>query len=121
MAASWRSAEAIAWRRLYFTKAWKALRVAQLVAEPFCKYCETIGKLEAATVCDHKIPHKGDRDLFFDPENLQSLCAPCHDSGKAREEGRGFSVASDADGYPLDSNHPINKNIKDGEQTSLLR
>ncbi|WP_262568948.1 HNH endonuclease [Agrobacterium tumefaciens] len=37
-------------------------------------------------ICDHITPHKGDRDLFFDAQNLQTLCKPCHDTVKQREE-----------------------------------
>ncbi|WP_245482984.1 HNH endonuclease [Agrobacterium sp. CNPSo 2736] len=47
------------------------------------------GRIEVDTsklICDHVTPHKGDRDLFFDASNLQTLCKPCHDTVKQREE-----------------------------------
>jgi hypothetical protein len=33
-----------------------------------------------ATVVDHIIPHTGDPELFWDVDNLQGLCDPCHNS-----------------------------------------
>ena len=51
-------------------------------------------------VVDHRIPHKGDRVLFYDADNLQALCKPLHDSKTAREDG-GFGRA------PQDPNAPV--------------
>ena len=36
---------------------------------------------------DHIIPHKGNLELFWDEDNLQALCKPCHDR-KTAKEGR---------------------------------
>ena len=41
-----------------------------------------------ASVVDHVTPHQGDQRLFWDEANHQSLCKPCHDGDKAREEAR---------------------------------
>jgi 5-methylcytosine-specific restriction enzyme A len=41
----------------------------------------------SATVADHITPHKGDPVLFWDPDNLQSLCAACHGRKTATEDG----------------------------------
>jgi len=60
------------------------------------------GKVTAATVADHKTPHKGDEGLFFDELNLQSLCKPCHDSAKQRLEKSGHLIGCDESGVPLD-------------------
>jgi 5-methylcytosine-specific restriction protein A len=38
-------------------------------------------------VVDHIIPHKGDKDLFWDSNNWQPLCKTCHDEKTAREDG----------------------------------
>ena len=61
--------------------------------------CQREGRVTAATVVDHKIPHKGDQRLFWDPANWQSLCKPHHDRDKQREE-RGRFQAVGADGWP---------------------
>lgn len=96
-----RSAEAASWQRLYKLARWRRLREAQLSHEPLCRYCLRQEIVEAATVCDHVDPHKGDEDKFFDPDNLQSLCAPCHDRVKQREECGQVVVTIGIDGYPI--------------------
>jgi 5-methylcytosine-specific restriction protein A len=72
-----------AWHHMYSTPEWRRLRLAQLAEEPLCRECRPA--VVVATEADHVIPHKGDRALFFDPENLQSLCKPCHSEKTMRE------------------------------------
>ena len=96
------------WRHLYKTAAWQRLRESQLAQEPLCRYCSEMGRTTAATVCDHIEPHKGDEQLFFDADNLQSLCKTCHDSVKQREEHLGIRIGADTNGYPLDPSHHWN-------------
>ena len=106
-----RSEAAREWRKLYNTAEWKRLRAAQLAKEPACRFCLAFNP-EApspATVVDHIIPHKGDRDLFFDPDNLQSLDAPCHDQLKRQVELTGYHSMMGQDGFPLDPRHPFNR------------
>jgi 5-methylcytosine-specific restriction enzyme A len=67
--------------------AWQKRRAMHLRANPLCAYCLDKGLVEPATVADHITPHRGDPDLFNGP--LQSLCASCHSSDKAKQEGRG--------------------------------
>lgn len=93
------------WRHLYNSKAWHRLRTKQLMAEPLCAYCQALGRVTAAQVVDHKTPHKGDAELFHDPDNLQSLCKTCHDSAKQRQEKSGHLVGCDASGIPVDPGH----------------
>jgi 5-methylcytosine-specific restriction endonuclease McrA len=63
----------------------------------------------AAFAVDHIVPHRGDRRLLLDRNNLQSLCQRCHDSHKQGIERRGYDTTVDASGWPVDSNHPVNK------------
>lgn len=91
--------------RLYNTKAWYRLRWHQLQSEPLCKYCQATGRLTPATVVDHVRPHKGDSQLFHDPDNLSSLCKTCHDKAKAILESRGTLIGGDTSGTPLDPDH----------------
>nr|WP_236854405.1 HNH endonuclease [Brucella pseudogrignonensis] len=65
-------------------------------------FCLRVGDVEPATVCDHRIPHKGDVSLFWNPDNLQSLCKPCHDGTKQRMELGQTIVTFGADGWPID-------------------
>jgi 5-methylcytosine-specific restriction endonuclease McrA len=68
---------------------WQRERLVFLRANPLCVYCAQEGRVTAASVVDHRIPHQGDERLFWDRSNWQPLCAPCHDSVKKREEARG--------------------------------
>ena len=97
------------WAHLYNTAAWKRLRRQQLDAQPLCLMCMRAGKATEANVVDHRIPHKGERDLFFDARNLQSLCKLHHDSAKAKEESRGVVIGCDVNGVPLDPNSHWNR------------
>ena len=36
---------------------------------------------------DHIEPHKGDDTLFWDQDNWQPLCKPCHSRKTATEDG----------------------------------
>ena len=79
------------------------MRKAQLERESCCVMCrDTFGRTRPATVADHIIPHRGDLALFYDTNNLQSLCAECHSKHKQREElGLLPKHEFDASGYPV--------------------
>src|SRR5262245_2509890 len=94
------------WRAWYKTPEWQATRKAQLQAEALCRRCLQRGRRVMATVADHVSPHRGDRKLFLDRNNLQSLCATCHNSSKQAEERRGYAIGNGPDGRPLDPSHP---------------
>ncbi|MBO0718455.1 MAG: HNH endonuclease [Rhizobiales bacterium] len=93
---------------LYNTKQWRARRRHQLATAPFCCMCLNEGRAVPATIADHKIPHHGDFNAFFFGE-LQSLCKLHHDSAKQRAEFRGYDPQIGVDGYPVDPQHPVNK------------
>lgn len=65
---------------------WRKARVGWLKHHPLCAECERHGETTAATVVDHIIPHRGDRKLFWDRNNWQSLCKACHDKKTGRGE-----------------------------------
>ncbi|WP_305954200.1 HNH endonuclease signature motif containing protein [Paenibacillus sp. FSL H8-0259] len=54
---------------------------------PVCVMCLAAGTVEAATVVDHIIPHKGDDKLFWRRSNWQPLCASCHGEKTVKEDG----------------------------------
>ncbi len=58
---------------------WKEARLQFIGEHPLCVECESGGRLEAASVVDHVVPHRGDVSLFWDIANWQSLCKRCHD------------------------------------------
>ena len=61
-----------------YTAEWQKARREYLKEYPLCRHCEQRGRLEAAVLIDHIIPHKGDMDLFWDHNNWQPLCQECH-------------------------------------------
>jgi len=81
------------WRAWFNLARWKKLRIATFVRDLFTCQMPGCGRVEGKTallVADHRIPHRGDPDLFWDPDNLQTLCKPCHDGAKqAAERARG--------------------------------
>lgn len=83
------------WRPLYRSKRWRALR--QVVLKRAGWRCEQTGELligkdpePNSPVIDHKIPHHGDLDLFWDESNLQAVSRAYHDGEKKRLERRGL-------------------------------
>lgn len=84
-----RGRDSAQWHKLYLTRLWREeLRPGQLLREPWCRECARRGLRTPATDVDHIRPHKGDRALFADPGNLESLCHACH-SRKTLRENRG--------------------------------
>lgn len=57
---------------------WRKARVRHLKQNPLCVHCLEKGLIVPANEVDHVIPHKGDKKLFWDKDNWQSLCKPCH-------------------------------------------
>lgn len=58
---------------------WQQAREGFLRKHPLCVMCEANGLVRASTVVDHKQAHRGDQALFWDRNNWQALCKPCHD------------------------------------------
>jgi len=77
-----------AWKRWYHTARWKRLRIEVFARDMFT--CQMCGRLQGNTsklVADHRRPHRGNAQLFWDMNNLQTLCdSPCHSSAKQRDE-----------------------------------
>jgi 5-methylcytosine-specific restriction enzyme A len=93
-------------RRLYDSVRWRKVRRMWLAEHPLCAMCTRQGRTTAAVVVDHVKPHEGDHELFWDQNNYQSLCYSCHSGIKRQQERHGYSQAADANGLPMDSNHP---------------
>jgi hypothetical protein len=68
----------------YNRRFWRdQLRPFILRRDPLCTICDRA----ASTVADHKIPHRGDWELFKDDANLAGVCKPCHDRKTAEKDG----------------------------------
>ena len=105
---SWRGTKTSSTARGYGYK-WQKASKAFLDANPFCFRCERQGRLRAATIVNHRIPHRGDLQLFWDRTNWESSCKPCHDGPTQAEERSGMVKGTDASGRPLDPAHPWNR------------
>ncbi|MCQ2137873.1 MAG: HNH endonuclease [Bacteroidales bacterium] len=70
----------------YTSPAWRALRNKFIQQHPLCEMCIKEGRMPAAAmVVDHIVPiNKGGAPL--NPENLQALCASCHNRKSAKED-----------------------------------
>ena len=77
------------YRAWYKLARWVKERAAFLAEHPLCVdvFGFHDGSVVAANVVDHKVPHKGDWDLFWDQTNWQSMCKPCHDHKTVVEDG----------------------------------
>lgn len=73
-----------------YSVAWQRARAGFLKSHPLCKSHEKQCEVVVATVVDHIVPHKGDKVLFWDHDNWQPLCKPCHDRKTATEDGGGW-------------------------------
>ena len=98
-------------KRLYDSRRWRTASKLFLSREEniLCHYCLMSGRETPATVVHHITPHKGDYDLFWDESNWMGLCKECHDRiGQITDNG-GLIPGCDADGNPVDPNHPWNR------------
>jgi len=78
------------------TARWQRLRLKVLKRDEYtCQQTGMLlsGKHPAANspVVDHIEPHRGDPDLFWDEENLQSVTKEWHDRVKQSMEKRGLA------------------------------
>jgi 5-methylcytosine-specific restriction protein A len=108
-----RSEEAQTYRTLYSSKHWKTLRRQALTRDAYqCQHSGCGAHLQAgrdhprSAVVHHLKPHKGDLELFFDLDNLQSVCWTCHSGDIQSMEARGYDSTIGVDGWPTDPKHP---------------
>jgi len=75
------------WSKWYATSQWSNLRKLVLGRDPICCWNEH-GEacIKPSTIVDHIRPHRGDRSLWADLNNLQGLCAHHHGVKTARED-----------------------------------
>ncbi|MDM1274034.1 MULTISPECIES: HNH endonuclease signature motif containing protein [Acinetobacter] len=70
---------------------WKKHRDQFLLEHPLCVECRRKGYVMPATVVDHIVPHKGDKELFWDKKNWQPLCETHHNIKTASEDRGSWS------------------------------
>ncbi len=75
-----------------YTTEWDKFARAFLASNPLCQYCATQGRVSAAELVDHIVPHRGDAALFWPDTPGQEMtwfapcCKTCHDGPKQRAE-----------------------------------
>ena len=69
---------------LYHTAEWKQLRKQKLTETPFCEICG-ISKEYTILEIHHKIPPRGNPELFYSFQNLMCVCKSCHQKITADE------------------------------------
>jgi len=86
-------------------KAWRTLRAAVLSEQPLCECCM---REDERPVMATDVHHIDDNPANNARSNLASLCHACH--SRITNELMGHKVAwgCDAQGMPLDPNHPWN-------------
>ena len=108
--------------RLYDRRRWHRVRARQLAREPLCRACAAVGRTTLAEHVDHVVAIAAG-GASFDPDNLQSLCGPCH-SGKTNavdvggREAKAWTLRGCfSDGSPRDPSHPWYSGPPPGEET----
>lgn len=74
----------------YKSKRWQKLRQQKLLLNPFCERCLRKGLFNAVNIIHHKeyvtdLNYEDD-DVFFNINNLESLCIECHNKEHFEEE-----------------------------------
>jgi 5-methylcytosine-specific restriction protein A len=73
-----------------YGRRWQATSAGRLRSHPLCVDPDGLhkGRTVAAALTDHIIAVDGPTDpLFWDPNNWQSLCWPCHGHKTVKEDG----------------------------------
>jgi len=112
----WRSPEAAEYRKLYNTRIWRKLRDRTLLRDGYrcqrkgCGVMLTRGRSHPRSAVVHHVDaHKGNRELFYDINNLQAVCWQCHSTVIQSEEFYGYSKEVGNDGWPVDLRHRFHK------------
>lgn len=71
-------------RQRGYDSRWQRESKMFLLAHPYCQHCQE----RASTVVHHIIAHKGDRLKFWNRNNWQAVCKPCHDGPLQSREKR---------------------------------
>jgi len=71
-------------RKLYSSYRWRQVSKRHLEDEPLCRTHLAQGRYVRATVTDHIVAYR-DGGGFWDPDNHQSQCDPCHNAKRSKE------------------------------------
>lgn len=86
-----------------YDRRWDKASLAFRRAHPLCLGCDAVGLTSATEVVDHTIPHRGDRELFWERAHWQPACRWHHDVVKQRLEAMWNAGEIGDDDLRLDS------------------
>lgn len=75
-----------------YSTEWDKFAKGFLKSHPLCFYCSVQGRVTASELVDHIVPHRGDPDRFWPPDDADwsdffaACCRECHDGAKQRAE-----------------------------------
>ena len=98
-------------KRLLDTSAWQQARERHKRNNPLCVPCMAAGRVVAADLVHHTVPHHNDPAIFWREEWWESRCTRCHGDavGPERTGSREVYAGCSLDGTPLDSRHHWNR------------
>ena len=73
---------------------WRRARKYYLMQHPLCVSCLKEDKLVPAYAVDHIVPHKGNKELFWNEDNWQSLCQVCHNRKSRYEQEASYDTTT---------------------------
>lgn len=78
--------------KLYNSAKWEKVRKMKLGLNPFCERCQAKGLYNSAYIVHHKeyITEENyqDGDVFFNLDNLESLCIKCHNQEHFKDKDK---------------------------------
>lgn len=95
--------------KLYATNEWKQLRFQKLNLNPWCEKCNSTSDLHI----DHIFEHEENELLFYDLNNLMTLCRTCHFSKTMKDK----ELAK----YPINKNFIIYLTKKEWVEVGYLK
>lgn len=66
-----------------------------------CRLCRRLEADTSQLVADHIKPHKGSERMFWDADNIQTLCKTCHDGAKQASDKGSQRTTIGLDGWPV--------------------
>lgn len=76
-------------------------------SHPLCLGCEAVGRVEATSITDHVIPHRGDMAIFWDSSKWQPACEWHHSVVKQKLEVMHQQGKAAVDDLWLNSNKAV--------------
>lgn len=74
--------------KLYKTNRWKKVRQVIISRDyGLCQECKRRGIMNRGNIIHHKIEARDDISMFYDKDNLECICAACHNKEHPERSG----------------------------------